>query len=78
MTLDMKFEGLLVSRDLDVLREMSAILDDLSIDVDVCMLPSRALDVLAKRDLDLVMVDWENENGGSDIVGQLGTAFAAR
>jgi hypothetical protein len=68
MTPDMKFEGLLVSRDLQVLKAMSGILDDLSIDVDICMTPSRTLDVLGKRDIDLLVVDWDVDTGSPEII----------
>ncbi|HKB98612.1 MAG TPA: PilZ domain-containing protein [Terriglobales bacterium] len=67
MTPDMKFEGLLLSPDVQVLRGMSDIMEDLSIDIDVCMHPSRAVDVLGKRDLDLLVVDWKDDSS-SDVV----------
>lgn len=67
MTPDMKFEGLLLSPDVQVLREISDIMEDLSIDIDVCMHPSRAVDVLAKRDLDVLVVDWKDKSS-SDVV----------
>lgn len=68
MTLDMTFEGLLVSQNVQVLKAMSRIMNDLSIQVDVCMLPSRAFDLLAKRDIDLLVVDWEKDNGSLELV----------
>jgi hypothetical protein len=68
MTPDMKFEGLIVSRDIRVLKAMSDIMEDLSIDVDLCMSPSRALDVLAKRDIDLLVVDWDEDNQSPEII----------
>src|SRR5438105_12389168 len=67
MTLDMKFEALLVSQNIDVLRDMLEIMDDFSIDVDICMLPSRAADLLAKRHIDLLVLDCERGNGVSEV-----------
>ena len=67
MTSNLKFEGLLVSQDDKVLRGMTQIIEDLSIQVDICMLSSRAVDLLERRDIDLLVVDWDT-NGGSEMV----------
>ena len=67
MTPNLSFESLLVSQDVQVLRSMSRIMEDLSIQVDVCMLSSRARDLLGKRDIDLLVVDWDTK-GGPDLV----------
>jgi hypothetical protein len=46
------------------------VMDDLSIDASVCMLPERAADLLAKRDLDLLVVDYEIGNGTAEVAIQ--------
>jgi CheY-like chemotaxis protein len=74
----MRFEGLLVSTDIRVLMAMSEILEDLSIDVDLCMSPSRALDVLHKRDIDLLVVDWDENNRGPEIVETIKNSVCRR
>ncbi len=73
MTPDMRFEALIVSHNLQILRGMSEIMCDLSIDLDLCMMPSRAVELLAKRDLDLLVIDYEKENGTSELVKSLGS-----
>jgi CheY-like chemotaxis protein len=67
MTSNQKFEALLISQDEGVVRGMSQIMEELSIQVDVCMLSTRAADLLGKRDIDLLVVDWDT-SGGSDLV----------
>jgi len=78
MTPDMKFEGLLLSRDVQVLKAMSGIMDDLSIQVDLCMSPSRALDLLGKRDIDLLVVDWDENNGSPEIIKTITNSVGRR
>jgi PilZ domain len=57
---------------------MSEMMSDLSIDVDLCMMPSRAFELLAKRDVDLLVIDYENENGASELVKSLGNLVARK
>jgi hypothetical protein len=78
MTPDMKFEGLLVSSDIRVLKAMSEIVEDLSIDVDLCISPSRALDVLGKTDIDLLVVDWDENNQSPEIVKTIKNSVCRR
>lgn len=66
MTVGMKMEGLIVSQDVRVQREMSEIMDELSIRAEVCMLPARAIDVLAKRSFDVLVLDL-NLRGSEEI-----------
>src|SRR5450755_976203 len=58
MTSEMVFECLVVSEDIRVLSVMNWALDRLSIDVEGCPDPVKALEVLAKRDMDLVVCDF--------------------
>jgi hypothetical protein len=60
MTPDMKFEALLVSRNLHTPKGVLETLEDFSIDVDICMSSMRAVDVLSKLNVDLVVIDCEN------------------
>jgi hypothetical protein len=78
VTPDMKFEALLVSQNLQILRGMSEMMSDLSIDVDLCMMPSRAAELLAKRDVDLLVIDYEKENGASELVKNLAGSAARK
>jgi hypothetical protein len=71
MTPDMKFEALLVSPNLHILKGVLETLEDLSIDVDVCMSPARAVDVLTKRNVDLVVIDCDNSTGAADVAQTL-------
>lgn len=64
MTSKMQFEALVVSPNLHILRGVLETLEDLPIEVDICMSPSRAADVLAKRNFDLVVIECD-EGGGA-------------
>jgi CheY-like chemotaxis protein len=84
MTPDMKFEALLVSQDLQVLQRALETMEDLSIDVDICRSPSGALDLLSRRNVDLVILDYDEGNGTAEIAktlsksgGRLKTTIAA-
>jgi hypothetical protein len=68
MTPDMKFEALLVSQDLQILQRTLATMEDLSIDVDICMSAPRALDLLTRRIVDLVVLDCTEGNGAAEVV----------
>jgi hypothetical protein len=71
MTPDMKFEALLISQDLQVLQKTVETMEDLSIDVDICGSPSRALDLLTRRNFDLVILDYDEGNGTAEIAKTL-------
>jgi hypothetical protein len=84
MTPDMKFEALLVSPNLHILKGVLETLEDLSIDVDICMSPTRAVDVLTKRNVDLVVIDYDKDSGAAEVArtpgssnGCLNTTIAA-
>jgi CheY-like chemotaxis protein len=63
MTPEMVFECLVVSDDIQVLSLMNCALDRLSIDVERCANPARGLELLAKRDVDLVVCDYKGAPG---------------
>ncbi|MGA2858755.1 MAG: PilZ domain-containing protein [Candidatus Sulfotelmatobacter sp.] len=69
MTPDMAFECLLVTRDAGVFSTVSRILRDLSICTDVCLSPSKALNLLAKGSTDLIVIDWEE--GSSELLHEI-------
>jgi hypothetical protein len=71
MTPDMKFEALLVSQDLQIMQKTLEMMEDLSIDIDICGSPSRALDLLTARNVDLVILDYDEENGTEEIAKTL-------
>jgi hypothetical protein len=78
MTPDMKFEALLVSPNLPILKGVLETLEDLSIDVDICMSPTRAVDVLTKRNVDLVVIDCDKGNGAAEVALTLGRSTGGR
>jgi hypothetical protein len=78
MTPDMKFEALLVSPNLPVLKGLLEVLEDLSIDVDICMSPTRAVDVLTKRNVDLVVIDCDDEASAAELAKKLGNSSSQR
>jgi DNA-binding NarL/FixJ family response regulator len=59
MTPEMIFECLIVSEDRHVLSLMNNALERLSIDVETCATPAEGLELLADRDVDLVVCDYE-------------------
>lgn len=68
MTPEMAFEGLLVSQDPQILSTMNRVLDDFSIKVDFCLRPSQAVAMLSGRNMDLVVLDWENDDLALQVV----------
>lgn len=61
MTPDMAFECLLVSSDPGVFGTIDRILQKLSIRTNICLRSSRAFNLLAKGNTDLIVIDWEGE-----------------
>lgn len=61
MTSEMAFECLFISSDPDLFRIVSAVLRELSISVQICLRPAKALEILHKCKSDLVVLDWECE-----------------
>jgi hypothetical protein len=72
MTPDMKFEALLVSQDPQILRKTLETMQDLSIAVDVCKSTSGAVDLLMRRNVDLVVLDCDEGNGAAEIATTVG------
>jgi hypothetical protein len=72
MTPDMKFEALLVSEDLQILKTTLATMEELSIEVNVCKSPSGAFDLLTRRSVDLVILDCDEGNGAAEIAKTVG------
>jgi hypothetical protein len=70
MTPEMAFECLLVSHDPAVVCTMDRILQDFSIHTNVCVIPSRAANLLAEGDTDLIVVDLEGEDS-SELMDQI-------
>jgi hypothetical protein len=76
MTPDMKFEALLVSQDFQILQRTLETMEGLSIDVDVCGSSSRAFDLLTRRNVDLVILDYDEGNGTAEIAKTLSNSGA--
>lgn len=61
MTSEMAFECLFVSKDPGLFSSVSRILRDLSISINPCVSPTRAVGMLQEGTTDLVVIDWEGE-----------------
>jgi PilZ domain len=59
MTSEMAFECLLVSHDPDLYSTINRVLRNFSISVDHCLSSSKACDIAARGNHDLVVIDWE-------------------
>jgi len=70
VTSDMAFECLFVSRDPRLFSTFGRILRDLAISMDVCLSPSRAINLLDKGHTDLVVIDWDSEES-SDLLQKI-------
>ena len=78
MTPEMVFECLVVSDDIQVLSLMNRALDRLSIDVERCANPVKGLELLAKRDVDLVVCDCKGAPGEIELVNGVLTSDRKR
>jgi|SRR5579872_154432 len=70
MTPEMAFECLLVSHDPAVFGTMERILQDFCVHTNVCSNPSRAANLLAEGNTDLIVIDLEDEDS-SDLMQQI-------
>ncbi len=61
MTPEMAFECLLISRDPAVYTTIDKVLRNFSITLDHCLSSSKACDLVANGNHDLVVIDWEGE-----------------
>lgn len=61
MTPEMAFECLLISRDPAVYSTIDRVLRNFSISFDHCLSSSKACDLVAKGNHDLIVIDWEGE-----------------
>jgi DNA-binding NarL/FixJ family response regulator len=78
MTPEMVFECLVVSDDIQVLSLMSCGLDRLSIDVERCANPVKGMELLAKRDVDLVVCDCKGAPGETKLLNEALTSDRKR
>ena len=62
MTPEMAFECLLVCRDPAVYCPVERALRDLSILTNSCLSSSKAIELLAKENADLIVIDWEGDD----------------
>jgi CheY-like chemotaxis protein len=65
----MAFECLLISRDANVVCMVNKLLDNLSINTNICLSSSKALDQLTQGSADLVIVDWEDDS--AELIGNI-------
>ena len=54
-----RIEGLLVTSDDQVVSVMNEVLDNFEIQTEICNEPEAALDVVARRKVDTLIVDWD-------------------
>ncbi len=71
MNSDMAFEGLVVSQNPEVLGTMNRLLDEYSIVVDLCIRPSKALDKVSEHNIDILVVDWSDEQFAEALVQRI-------
>jgi CheY-like chemotaxis protein len=68
MTKQVRLDGLLFSNDAEVVRVMNKVLEDFAIQTEVCTEIGSALEAVAHRRLDAVIVDWNLANDPARIV----------
>lgn len=68
MTPQIRLDGLLFSNDIQVLGVMNRVLNNFSIETQTCGELGSALDAVAHRRLDAIIVDWEGANDTNRIV----------
>src|ERR1051325_11087298 len=78
MTSEMIFECLLISRNVDLLRTMNRLLEMLSIQTRVCMTSWRALELLPTSHADLIVLDWDQDDTGSELLQKIWTSANRR
>lgn len=78
MTSEMVFECLLVSRNVDLLRTMNRLLELLSIQTRVCMTSWRALELLPTSHADLVVLDWDQDDTGAELLRKIWSSESRR
>src|ERR1044071_8935394 len=78
MTSEMIFECLLISRNVDLLRTMNRLLELLSIHTRVCMTSWRALELLPTSHADLVVLDWDQDDTGGELVRKIWSSESRR
>jgi DNA-binding response OmpR family regulator len=64
----MALQSLLLSRDDDVIRVLRRVLNDLEIEVEVCTLPDKAAEELARRKWDAIIIDCDDCHGALDVL----------
>ncbi|MBZ5627679.1 MAG: PilZ domain-containing protein [Acidobacteriia bacterium] len=65
---EMALQSLLLSRDDDVIRVLRRVLNDLEIDVEVCTLPDKAAEQLARKKWDAIIIDCDDVHGALDVL----------
>jgi DNA-binding response OmpR family regulator len=64
----MALQSLLLSRDDDVIRILRRVLTDLEIEVEVCTVPDKAAEELARRKWDAIIIDCDDCHGAVDVL----------
>jgi DNA-binding NarL/FixJ family response regulator len=66
-----QLEGLLFSSDDQVLSIMNEVLDNFEIETQVCNKPDAALEAVARRKLDTLIVDWNGDGTPTQVMSAL-------
>ena len=64
----MALQSLLLSRHDDVIRVLRRVLNDLEIEVEVCTVPDKAIEELARRKWDAIIIDCDDCHGALDVL----------
>lgn len=68
MTPQIKFDGLLFSRDVRVVDVMNEVLSNFSIETEICQEFGSAVDAVTHRRLDAIIIDWQDSESTGRIV----------
>jgi hypothetical protein len=71
MTSDMAFECLLISRDPRVVGLFFPVLKELSMEMNICLRPSKAVEIITEDDTDLIVIDWESSSEYAEVLKRL-------
>src|SRR5713226_2282779 len=71
MTPEMAFECVFVSTDMQVLSDVTRLLDRLSVDLKICTSPTRAIEQISRCNADLVVFDWKEDRVGTEFLNAI-------
>ena len=78
MTPDMSFECLLVTQDAAVVSTMNRLLTEFSISTNVCGHPAEAASLLSGKSVDLLVLDFQDDDHCKDLLKKVASSVIAR